>query len=86
MDWQHMNGNEAVNWTQRSSPTSTQVGPYGVAIEHIVDVIKMTGSDLWICIPTFASDDYVTEMATYLYNNLRTDVRIMVEYSNEVWN
>ena len=38
MDWQHMNGNEAVNWTQRSSPTSTQVGPYGVAIEHIVDV------------------------------------------------
>jgi hypothetical protein len=40
----------------------------------------------WFCIPIEASDDYVRKFAGYLKNNLRADLKIYVELSNEVWN
>ena len=40
----------------------------------------------WFCIPHAASDDWVTGFATLLLNTLRPDLRVYIEYSNEVWN
>jgi hypothetical protein len=40
----------------------------------------------WFCIPFKADDDYVRKYAEYLKTNLREDIKIYVEYSNEVWN
>jgi hypothetical protein len=37
-----------------------------------------------LCCPT--DDDYVRSLALFLANNLRPDVKIHVEHSNEVWN
>lgn len=40
----------------------------------------------WFNIPYGADDDYITQMATMAYNNVRKDIKIYLEYSNEAWN
>jgi hypothetical protein len=52
----------------------------------MVDLANRLALDSWICIPHLADDNYVTETARFFRRNLRTDVKIYVELSNEVWN
>ena len=40
----------------------------------------------WINIPHLASDDYILQLAKLFKNNLHPDLKIYVEYSNEIWN
>jgi hypothetical protein len=40
----------------------------------------------WFCIPHAASDEWVTSFASLLLANLRPDLSVYIEYSNEVWN
>ncbi len=40
----------------------------------------------WFCIPHAASDDWVASFAALLLSNLRPDLQVYIEYSNEVWN
>jgi hypothetical protein len=46
----------------------------------------MLHKDVWINVPAKATDDYVTQLASFLKNNLDADRVVYVEYSNEVWN
>ncbi|KAK7495111.1 hypothetical protein BaRGS_00013751 [Batillaria attramentaria] len=64
----------------------TQEGPEGGAVEYMVQLANTVGVDPWICVPFAADDHYVTQLASYVKNNLRPDVKVYVEYSNEVWN
>lgn len=43
------------------------------------------GANAWISIPHLADDDYITELANLLKDNLRPDIKVLIEYSNEVW-
>lgn len=51
----------------------------------IILLTNTLGTNLWINIPHLANDEYVTNMATMIWNNIRPDVKVYVEYSNEVW-
>lgn len=44
------------------------------------------GAAPWINVHHLASDGYVTSMAQMLKAQLRPDLKIYVEHSNEVWN
>ena len=52
----------------------------------MVQLSNVAGASPWINIPHAADDDYVRNMATLFRDGLRPDLRIYVEYSNEVWN
>jgi hypothetical protein len=60
----------------------------GVPIEVATELIKQTGADPWINIPHNASKEYVRLMARSLAEAKKANpnIKIHVEYSNEVWN
>lgn len=96
MDWANINWSELTSWAQRRLATAdnyeayidaTTTGPNpGVAYEWQIDLANRTSSDLWICIPAKATDDFCTQLATLIKNKLQSARRVYVEYSNETWN
>ncbi|KAK7099642.1 hypothetical protein V1264_022725 [Littorina saxatilis] len=88
MDFLHTNGHkpEPTTWNTRRTPDyHTQDGEYGGAIEHLVEISNWAGLDAWVCVPHAADDDFVRQFAAYVKRNLRPDLKVYVEYSNEVW-
>lgn len=88
MDWLATNTQHgAVAWDARPTPERVHhAGSAGVPWEHVIALANETGKDLWINIPVRAGDDYVRELARLLHATLRPDLRVYVEYSNELWN
>ncbi|MEI6132886.1 MAG: hypothetical protein WCQ41_08710 [Bacillota bacterium] len=79
------------DWADRKLPTdSSQAGKIrgfsGVAWEYIVELANLTHKDLWINVPVNATDDYITNLAAMLRDQVDINLNIYVEYSNEVWN
>ncbi len=99
MDWLDTNhnpgfhgdkGHHALEWSGRRRPDdATQVSHhdrYGVAWEHVVALANQTGKDLWINIPVAATDDYIRTLAKMLKAELKPNLTLYIEHSNEVWN
>lgn len=74
------------SWAARARADDfTQASPRGVAIEHLVELANRVGLDLWPGIPHAATDDWVRGLATQLRDQLRPDVEVYVQLSDEVW-
>ena len=64
----------------------------GVAWEYVIQLANITGKDIWINIPhrvdlsDTSDNNYVTRLAKLLKANLKPNIHVYVEYSNEVWN
>lgn len=87
MDWQQTNGSNVVEWADRNTPDHfTQDSDNGVALEYMIELCNELGADAWFCMPHLASDDYVTQFATMVRDNLDPSLHVYVEWSNEVWN
>lgn len=87
MNWQKTNGSPLVSWSERPTPEwATQAGPGGVAIEHMVDLCNRLKADAWFCVPHAADDNFVRRFAERVRDTLDPELRVYVEYSNEVWN
>jgi len=113
MDYLAMTGNKLVTWSERARPgdaTQDQLVSgwgwqgKGGSLEYLVALANETGKDVWINIPLYADDGYVTRLAQLLgygsdgtnaytsrqanpaYPPLNANLKIYVEYSNELWN
>jgi len=93
MDYLATNGNPQVNWNDRTLPayaTQQRREPQGKtrggAWEYLIELANQTGKSLWINVPDQATDDYVRHLAGLLRATLRPELKIYVEWSNEVWN
>jgi hypothetical protein len=100
MDWMATNGSTIVDWADRPRASQFGASPYGAAYEHLVELVNITGKDMWINIPEHASDDFIQSLAEYLNTNLdmgrigaaraaqgvTTPFEIIIENSNETWN
>lgn len=87
MDWLQTNGSPIKTWADRKLPTELlQSGSRGVCLEYCIALCNEIGTDAWICIPHMADDDYVVKASQLIKTNLRPELKIYVEYSNEVWN
>ncbi|HNW52607.1 MAG TPA: T9SS type A sorting domain-containing protein, partial [Prolixibacteraceae bacterium] len=74
-------------WDERSKMTNyTWATNKGVPYEMMCDLCNSLGKDLWVCVPHCASDEYIREMATLIKGRLNANLKIYVEYSNEIWN
>jgi hypothetical protein len=65
---------------------STYSTTSGVPIEILVAFANETGTDLWLTIPTKANDEVVDYYAEYVRDNLDPNLKVTVEYGNELWN
>lgn len=77
---------DLLQWADRTTPShrSQELGP--VALEYQVLLVNTLGAAPWICVHHLASDDYVKKEAEFWLANLRPDVVVYIEHSNEVWN
>lgn len=87
MDWSSTNWSPVVNWSDRRLPSSPSYAGFpGVPWEVCIDLCNLLGKDAYINVPHMATDDYVRQLAILFRDRLRPDLKLYVEYSNEVWN
>ena len=58
----------------------------GVPVEVVIKLANILKRDIWLNMPHAATDDYITEIAQSFYAGLDSNIKIYLEYSNEVWN
>jgi hypothetical protein len=84
-----------MDWMQTNNSSITTTGPRvsdarwsskGVPVEILVALANRLGADAWINVPHRATDEYVSQLATTLHEQLDPNHKVYVEYSNEVWN
>uniref|UniRef100_A0A383V938 EGF-like domain-containing protein n=1 Tax=Tetradesmus obliquus TaxID=3088 RepID=A0A383V938_TETOB len=89
MGWMEANTNQVPKtWEQRAKPTDRSyagVNLGGVPVEHMVLLANMVGAAPWFSMPHLADDAYHRSFAQYVKATLRPDVKVYVEWSNEVW-
>jgi hypothetical protein len=86
MDLQQINGSPLSEWSQTIPENfHTQATPNGISMSLLTKIVKRSGRNAWINIPHLASNDFVSQFATYLKANVPSNRLIYVEYSNEVW-
>ena len=87
MDWLRTNNSTVEKWEERAKYNYyTQAQDEGVAWEYIVELCNLLEKDMWINIPHQADDDYIMQLAGFLKSHVNPDLKIYIEYSNEVWN
>lgn len=87
MDWLRTNNSEVKNWADRTPENYyTQAKNSGVAWEYLIQLCNLSDKDAWVCIPHAATDQYIQELAKLLKGKLNPNLKIYLEYSNEVWN
>ncbi len=82
--------NEMQSWQQRPNMQEAtwggKEGERGVPLEVMVSLANILNADAWFNLPHRANDDFVTQYAQYVKNNLRPNLKAYVEYTNEAWN
>jgi len=87
MDWEETNDSPLQRWADRTTPSHmSQARPQGVALEHIIDLCNTANKDCWLTIPHLADDNYIRQFATLVHDRLNSNLKVYIEYSNEVWN
>ena len=87
MDWMRTNGSEQAAWADRPTLTYyTYASEKGVPVEMMVEFANRLGADPWFTLPHQANNTYVRNFANVVKANLDSDLRVYLEYSNEVWN
>ena len=86
MDWMATNNSTQGEWSDRPTPDSSIFSGEIASVEAMVELANRTDSDPWFTMPHMATDEYVTNFAQYVKDNLDPELQVYVEYSNEVWN
>lgn len=86
MDFMQTNNSLQTSWQSRAKPTDASFSTKGVPVEWMVDLANQFDCDAWFCMPHMVDDDYVKQFSRYVKVNLKPNLRVWVEYSNEVWN
>lgn len=75
------------DWADRPQLTDAGWGSgRGVPMEAVISLCNALSADCWINIPHTADDNYITQLATLVHQQLGSTQQVYVELSNEVWN
>ncbi|MBL1208907.1 cellulose-binding protein [Geminocystis sp. GBBB08] len=86
MDWMATNNSEQKQWSDRPTSKISSYALKGVSVETMVALGNKLKKDLWFNMPHQATDEYITKFAQLVKSNLNPNLKIYVEFSNEVWN
>lgn len=86
MPWQNTNNSEQRELGDRPLVTDARWTDDGVPLEIMTELANRLGTDAWFTVPHLASNDYIAGMARIVRDKLAPELRVYVEYSNEVWN
>lgn len=78
---------QLVNWSDRSTPAKARWSDQaGVPVETVVALSNQMQADPWVNMPHRASDDYIRQFARLMHATLSPNLKVYVEYGNEIWN
>lgn len=86
MDWMKTNNSEQKQWQDRPTPDIVTYSQKGVALETMIALANKLQKNVWFNIPHQATDEYITNFTQLVKNKLDPNLKIYLEYSNEVWN
>jgi hypothetical protein len=88
MNWMHTNGSTEEKWQQRTTMAHARWGGNGKSapVELMVKLSNLNNSDPWFNMPHKVNDEYIRNFANLVKTNLSPNLKVYVEYSNEVWN
>ena len=87
MDWMNTNGSTQSAWSARPVPSYGYYGlSTGVPVEIMVALANELNAAPWFNMPAMATDDYMTQFASLVHQQLAGSQKVYVEYSNETWN
>lgn len=86
MDWMRTNQTTIAQWSDRPTVGDMTFSDKGVALEWMIDLANRLHANPWFCLPHLADDDYVRHFAQQVKEQLAPDLKVYLEYSNEVWN
>ena len=98
MDWNKTNNSRQQTWSQRKPENFAFFGnmeqdqhavytTFGsVPYEYMIALCNELNVDMWVNIPHLADNNYLTQLATLVRDNLKPTLRVWVEYTNEHWN
>jgi hypothetical protein len=75
---------QTVSWKDRATPE--QANAKGWPWEYVIRLCNDTNMDLWANIPVNADNNYIRGLAKLLKKELKPNLNIYIEYSNELWN
>ncbi|KJU83279.1 conserved hypothetical protein, secreted [Candidatus Magnetobacterium bavaricum] len=94
MNWMAITNSPLQHWSERAdikqqtyadaSFTSGQQGK-GIPYEFIVALSNILNTDAWLNIPAKSTNDYNLQLANFMKNNLASDLKLYIEYTNEVF-
>jgi hypothetical protein len=87
MDWLKTNNSVQKTWQDRAQVNQAfYTGAAGVPIEIMVELANRLNAHPWFNIPHQADDEYIEKFAQLVKDNIKPNLKVYVEYSNEVWN
>ena len=79
--------NVGLTWANYTPSTYfTQATPTGVNVEYLVDLANVLQENMWVNMPVGADSSFITNFAQYVEQNLDSNLKVYVEFGNEVWN
>ncbi len=85
-DWMLTDNSTQQHWSDRPLPQTAFYSTKGVPLEVMVQLSNQTQAEPWFHMPHMADDDYITQFAQQVKASLSPNLKVYVEYSNEVWN
>ncbi|MFZ6028724.1 MAG: cellulose-binding protein [Chloroflexota bacterium] len=91
MDWMETNNSTQGVWANRPKPDDARYACYepvckGAPLEIMIALANQTQTEPWFTLPHQATDEYITQFAALVRDQLDPGLQVYVEYSNEVWN
>jgi hypothetical protein len=86
MNWMGTNNSEQKEWSTRPLPGFYSYALTGVPIEIMVALSNQIKAEPWFNMPHLATDEYMTKFAQLVKERLEPNLKVYIEYSNEVWN
>jgi hypothetical protein len=89
MDLGRMNTTRPHTWENRSKPGEIQTRPdLGVCWEYQIALANATNKDLWLNLPHWLkpTDVYTQKLVALVTANLKPNLNLYLEFSNEIWN
>ena len=86
LSWAGINNSQEIEWSDRPTPDSSIFSEDLVSIEEMVELANQSQTNPWFHIPHQANDEYITNFAEYVAENLDPNLEVYLEYSHEVWN
>ncbi len=87
MSWTNPRATNLVEWDEHPMPEFARyTGVNGVPIEMMIDLSNAANAVPWLNMPHRASDDFMREYARLVRRRLTGNKKIIIEFSNEMWN